>query len=409
MALPGDFWWGAWVSSLAAEGAAPASDLGAWEREGRAAPSGEGFGFATGFHDDLRLLAAHGACHLALTLEWARVEPSDGHHDPAAVEQLRLQLEAARDAGISVWGGLQDGTLPGWFAHDERGHADDRSRRYYWARHVETTGELFGDLVHGWMPVHEPTRWAAQGWLEGARPPGRHDDAEAFAAALEGVHLASVEAAQRLRGGGRPVATGHRVTPLFPARDQPDLPPTPDAEAMTSVVDETLHGCWLRLLEEETLVVPGRVPVDVPGAREAFDVVGITYRHAAAVRGDGALLRYPQSLPAGAGGAVPWPEGLAIALHRVAEALPERPLLVAGYGLPTADEGLRERFLRDGLGIAQEAVADGMPLRGFWWQEPIDGPGHPAPPGLFDRDRTPRPAAALFAAVAAGADVPAGD
>jgi len=73
-------------------------------------------------------------------------------------------------------------------------------------------------------------------------------DTEAFAASLEAIHLATVEAALRLRGGGQrcdePVAG-----PRLPARLDPDSPPSTDAEAMTTVVDETLWRCWQRMIE----------------------------------------------------------------------------------------------------------------------------------------------------------------
>ena len=84
---------------------------------------------------------------------------------------------------------LHDGSLPGWFAHDERGFPDQRSRRYFWARHVERVGEAFGGRVHGWVPTFEPTRWASRGWLDGDRPPGQRDDARGFAAAVEEITL----------------------------------------------------------------------------------------------------------------------------------------------------------------------------------------------------------------------------
>jgi len=400
------FWFGAGASATAAEGAAPASDLGRWVQDGRVEPT-VGAGFATGFVDDLTRWADHGVRHLRYTVDWARIEPTNGHRDVEAVEHVRLVLEAARDVDVAVWGCLHDGSLPGWFSHDERGFADARSRRYHWARHVEFVGETFGDLVHGWVPVFEPSRWAYSGWIDGSRPPGATDGAEAFAAALEAVHLASVEAALRLRGGGRPVASAQWMVPLFPARPDPDSPSTADAQAMTGVVDDALWGCWHRMLVEETLQVPGRPPVAVPGAREAFDVIGLTYRHAAAVRGDGVLLAYPQTLPTGPDGRVAWAEGLGLALHHVAESLPDRPLLVAGCGIVTGDEDQREQYLRDTLSIAEDAVAGGIDLRGFWWETPVDPAGaDAAPPGLFDRDRVARPAADLLALVADGAPVP---
>jgi hypothetical protein len=166
----------------------------------------------------------------------------------------------------------------------------------------------------------------------------------------------------------------------------------------------------VRLLTEDLLVVPGRSPVAVPGAQRAFDLVGFTYRHAMAVRGDGALLPYPQALTVGPDGQVPWAQGLAIAVHRLAEDLPGRPLLLAGVGLNTDDEGRRRDHLRDLLSEAHRALADGIELRGLWWRTPIDPraeqtepPG--ATPGLWDHERNPRPAAEVLQTVAHGGPI----
>lgn len=163
------------------------------------------------------------------------------------------------------------------FSVDEHGLSDDRARRYFWARHVEQVGEDLGDLVDGWIPMLEPSRWAMQGWLTASGPPGLLDDAVGFAEALEGALLGSVEAAQRLRRAflGRPVVTGQWIVPAFPGRNTPDVPPSPDAEAMTTTVDEALFGCWRRLLAEETLVIGGRLLVSWcpgPGRRSTGSV-----------------------------------------------------------------------------------------------------------------------------------------
>ncbi len=372
MTFPEGFRFGSGASGTALDGIAPAADLARWAHEGRVAPDPGGAGFAASFHDDLTRRAELGLIDLRLTLEWARLEPTEGKRDVRAVEHLRLVLQAALDAGLQVWGCLHDGTLPGWFAHDEHGYADVRSRSYYWARHVELVAETLGDLVHGWVPVFEPARWALRGWIQGSRPPGRTDDAEGFAAALEGAHLASVEAALRLRQDGHPVASAQWVLPVFPARAEPGTPAAAEAEAMVSVLDDALWGCWRRMLTEGTLQVPGRPPVAVPGARQAFDVIGITYRHAAAVQGDGVLVPYPQTLAPGPDGQVPWVDGLDRALAHTADAFAGRPLLVAGLGLPSADPDVAGRYAGDALAIAADAASGGVDLRGLWWNAPLD-------------------------------------
>ncbi len=397
VALPDGFACGVGASDVALDGPAPASDLAA-VRSGR--PDG-GAGFGARAPEDLAALAGLGAVDLRLPLEWARLEPSMQRYDQAAVERHRRILSAARDCGLRTWACLHDGTLPGWFAHDERGFADSRARSYYWSRHVEWVAETFGDLVHGWVPTHEPNRWAYRGWISGRRPPGLLDDVIGFSAALEGLLLASVDAARRLRADGQPVLSSHSVLPVFPTGPDPVTPPSATAEAMTSLVDEAMWGCWCRLLVEEVLVVGRRAPIEVPGARDAFDLVGLAYRHGASVDEEGVLHPYPRGVPAGLDGEVPWVEGLGLALGRAAEELPGRDLVITGVGIATDDEDRRWEYLRDAFVLVAEAVTGGMPVRGLWWQTPID-PTPAGGVGLLDHARRARPAADLFRSASAG-------
>ena len=357
-------WWGAPWSVPGWVRPGPASDLAAWLAATDTPYVTADVLDTAPVADELDRLASSGVTALRVTLDWARLEPVNGRVDGDAVEHLRAALALARDRGFAVWGGLVAGSLPGWFAHDERGFADERTRRYHWARHVETVGELAGDLVDGWVPVLEPTRWAKRAWLDGDRPPGKVDDGGGFARNLEGIHLATVDAALRLREGGRPVASGQWMVPVFPARDDPRLPPSAEAEVAAGEVDEVVRRSWLRLLTEETLVVPGRSPVEVPGAREAFDLIGFTYRHAVAVAADRTWGPYPQALATGPDGQVPWSEGLALTLHRLADALPGRDLLVVDTPTALTEPEPRSRYLSEVRDIVTEAAAGGLPVVG---------------------------------------------
>lgn len=358
-------WWGTGWRVPGWEQPSPASDLGAWLDLGNT-PGGAGDAdLASGrVAEALDVLAVSGCSALRVPLDWARIEPTDGRIDPDAVDHLRASLTMVRQRGLDVWALLVSGSLPGWFAHDQRGFADERTRRYHWARWVETAGELVGDLVEGWIPILEPTLWAKRAFLDGNRPPGRVDDGGGFARHLEGVHIASVEAALRLRSGGLPVASAQWMVPVFPRRDDPRLPPLAEAEVAAGEVDEVVWRSWLRLLSEETLVVPGRAPVAVPGAREAFDLIGITYRHAVAVGSDRSWSPYPQGLVAGPDGQVAWSDGLAISLHRLAEALPGRRYMVVDVPAALAEGEDRSQYVAEIRAVVAATVDDGIAVAG---------------------------------------------
>ena len=146
-----------------------------------------------------------GISNLQITLEWAELEPRPGRYDVAAIEFRSEVLRYAKTLGLTVWGCLVDGTLPGWFADDEGGFIDDRSRNLVWPRHIDWIGETFGDLVDGWIPQREAITWALRRYLRGEGPPGHRDPAEA-AEAVRAAVLTDGEA-WRLLSGTAPVAT----------------------------------------------------------------------------------------------------------------------------------------------------------------------------------------------------------
>src|SRR5215207_1828900 len=189
MRWPDGFMWGTGASSTQCEGASPASDWLQWERDGHAPPSGDGSGFATRFAEDFALLAGLGLTHHRLSLDWARLEPEPGRHDPDAIHHYRRVLTAAHDAGIVPWVCLHHFTLPTWFAAD--GFLSEANRTGPWTRHVDFVATRFGDLAGGWQPVNEANIYHRLAYRRGGIvPPGR-DDRTAAALASESIHLAN--------------------------------------------------------------------------------------------------------------------------------------------------------------------------------------------------------------------------
>jgi beta-glucosidase/6-phospho-beta-glucosidase/beta-galactosidase len=205
---PSEPWWGTGAAATQCEGAAPRADWAGWESDGRVPASGDGNGFGTRYADDLGLWAEHGLRRYRLTIEWARVEPHEGQWDRTAVDHVRSVLRAAADAGVEAWACLLHGSAPGWFTDDRRGWLDDKAARLAWPRYVDRLAEEVGDLVAGWLPIHEPDLQARLGYLDGTFPPGRHrpDDHEDARAALRRAE----DEATRLLRGRQPVAVAAR-------------------------------------------------------------------------------------------------------------------------------------------------------------------------------------------------------
>jgi beta-glucosidase len=386
-----DFWWGTGASSTQAEGAAPASDWYALERSGVMPRSGDGNGFAERYAEDFALYAAHGLTHHRLSIEWARIEPEEGRRDEAAIEHVRQVLTAARDAGVAPWVCLHHFSLPGWFTElGDGGFIDDHARSYHWARHVAFCAETFGDLVFGWKPVNEPGAYA------GIYPHGKRRFEM-----LGAVLLAQRDAWRELRGGGKPVATIHDLSPVFTVAD------TLPAGQMRDRVEAMTWKVWMQADRDGVLELPGKAPREVPDLREACDLVGFSYYSATGIDAEGKITPYPTNARVGPMGYAPWSEGLALVLHRLHDELRGRPLLVCEHGVGTDDDAWRCDVLRESLGLVESAVADGIDVRGFFHWTGVDNyewnRGFDVQFGCFTRDREPRGSADLLAAHARAA------
>lgn len=394
-AFPDGFMWGSAASSTQTEGAAPRSDWWAWERAGRVPASGDGNGFATRYESDFAALADLGLRHHRLSLEWARLEPRPGQHDPEVVEHYRRMLTAARDAGIDIWACLHHFTLPGWFAEDEGGFVDERARGYFWPRHVDWVAETFGDLVSGWKPINEPVAYAFGGWMVGEIPPGR-SDLGAFLDALEATLLAQHEAWRLLRSGEQPTCTIMNLSPVRAVWQ--DEREREAARSNAALFDQIIWSSWIRALRDGVIALPGRPDRVVEDMAGSFDLIGCSYYQAIGVTAELATPPFPAEARTGPLGYAPWADGLREVLERLADELPGRPLVIAECGLGTPadadDDDWRADYLEDCLAITAEAIAQGIDVRGFFHWTAVDNyewtHGHDVAFGLLDRDRTPK-------------------
>ncbi len=348
---------GTLITASEAEGVSEAAEWSRWISGGRAPEAGDGNGFRTNWADDLELLASHGVTEVAITLEWARLWPTQDRMDDQELEFRRNVLRRIRELGMQPWAVLVDGSLPGWFAEDEGGFIDDRSRGLLWPRHVDWVGEHFGDLVGGWIPQREPVQWGLWGHLLGATPPGtqrRQDGYKAVTSALD----ADLQA-WRLLQGSAPVAVMHTARTLHAEPD--NVKARPHAEWL----DEALTEHWSTWLSNGA-------------AREAFDQVIVQLRSAVRLDEEGAWSPHLSSTET---------DSKIDAFHRLVEHAGDRPVIAAAdlAGVPE-DGTARADYL-----VALKAGAVEAGATGWWQTSPIDGwhwqHGRSATPGLFTADR----------------------
>ena len=383
--------WGTGASSTQSEGAAPHSDWIEWERTGHSPHSLTGNDFGTRYREDFALLRNLGLVHHRLSIEWARIEPKQGEHDQEAIRHYRDMLIAANSAGIQPWVCLHHFTLPQWFAN-LGGFLLDENRTSHWQRHVDFIANTFGDLVFGWQPVNETNYYPAAAYLGRGWSPG-HNDIEEYRTVSQQMHLATAEAAVRLKQTGKPVASIFGLSTLELLDDEP---------ITLEFAERFYNANWnagIGLFRDGLLRFANRQPIDRPDLQGSFDLIGFSYYCAHGVR-NGHIVPYPESDNPSPLGYSIWPQGLGLVLDRLHAELPDTPLLIAEYGVGTSDDSIRAEYLSAGLDIAHDAIERGIDIRGLFHWTAVDNyewlHGFELQFGIINTDRTIKPSAKLL-------------
>lgn len=370
------------ITPAEVEGPAATSDWSRWVAAGHA-PSGRAAGWPDAADDHLAVLAASGINSVMVTLEWASLQPGPREHDHLAIERAEQLLTRIGEFGLSRHVCLVDGTLPGWFADDEGGFDDDRSRGLIWPRHVDWVGERFGHLVDSWIPQREAIRRVVRSHVLGIGPTSRRAGritASTTNNSVANAILAEAEAWRLLRGSV-PVASFQTARLVRPVRDDVKAPP------QAAWLDELLWHSWVRAFTDGVVVVGGGAGTDVPTLRDGFDRLIVAVRPALAVDGTGSVSRAP----------MPIVDAHHEAADRARSIAGERTLVVAGSVDQVPDDGRARLDLADDM----VAVAADVGAEAFWLTSPIDGwhweHGDQVSPGVIDRSGATRLAADALA------------
>jgi beta-glucosidase len=416
--FPEGFLWGTASSSHQAEGGNTNNQWYRWEQAGRIY-TGEHAGDASNWwraaEQDFALAEQMENNALRLSIEWSRVEPSEGAWDSAAIERYRQMLTDLHRRHIKPVVTLHHFTDPLWFA--DRGAFTRVENIRYFVRYAGYVVEQLRDLCDFWVTINEPNVYAYMGYLLGTFPPGEKD-------VMRGLHVlrnlaqAHVEAFYAITRAQPQSEVGY--CPNYRLMD-PSSPLSP-LDRFAAFVQETFYS-WGLVKAGETGRFPFPLSVllaPIPHAAGARDFHGVNYYTRDMVRFDlsipaemfGRRFIRPGSLRNDASvsgddtfGEI-YPEGIYRVLKGVyRKTRGNKPLYITELGFNDRLDDRRPRAILEHLAMVHRAVSEGVPVRGFlhWtladnfeWNE-----GWSARFGLVELDpltqkRTPRGSASMY-------------
>ena len=398
---PKGFLWGTAISAYQSEGGNTNSD--AWLME-NIQPSmfKERSGDATdSYHlyaEDFALAAKLGFNSYRLGVEWARIEPSEGHFSSAELNHYARMLESCRAHGLRPIVTLNHFTTPLWFA--QRGGFEVADSPQLFARYCRKVAERLGGLMHMCTTFNEANIRLLVDMMPG------------FAAAAPKVLAAVAEAGRRTgspkfsrlayadpKVAGPLMQEAHRLAYDAIKAVRPTLPvgitlTTQDVQsddpAVAERFREKLYGDWVAV------------------ARSHADFFGVQTYTRFVFDKDGQLMPPPAGAEMTEAGYEFYPQALANTIRWAHKAI-GKPIYVTESGIATNDDSRRIAFIDQALDGVRQCLDEGIAVHSYLYWSLLDNfewtSGYGPKFGLVavDREtfkRTPKPSAVHLGAIA---------
>jgi len=413
--FPKGFVWGAATSSYQIEGAAWEDGRGEciWDRfartPGKVLDGLNGDVACDHYHrwpEDIALMKDLGLEAYRFSIAWPRIFPTGLEQEPlsAGLSFYERLTDGLLEAGITPWVTLYHWDLPQPL--EDAGGWPNRQTAEAFVRLAEVVSRTLGDRVKHWITHNEPWCAARLGYETGLHAPGRTDVADSIAAAHH-IMLSHGLAVPVIRSNSKDAQVGITLNLV------------PSEPASASEADRAAHqrfdGWFNRWFMDplmdrgypddmlEEYVRDGHLPSKAPalfadGDFEAMaapiDFLGINYYSRGLIRAEiPEEENEPRLIPEPAESSktdIGWevyPQGLYDLLVRLEKDFDGLPIYItengAAYHTAPSEDGVvhdtkRLAYLDGHLRACQRAIADGVPLKGYFawslmdnfeWQE----------------------------------------
>jgi beta-glucosidase len=398
--FPEGFLWGTSSAAHQVEGDDRLSDWWEFEQQPGRIANGDTSKIANDhyhrYREDFALLRELNQNAHRLSIEWSRIEPSQGEFDARQIRHYRDVLGELREQGIQPMVTLHHFTSPAWFARKGGWTARDSAGAFL--PFVHRVVDQLGDLVALWCTINEPSIYAANGWVTGEFPPGRRGDIAGMYRVLSNMrrgHELAYSAIKR-RWPDTPVGLSHHKLLLMPA----------SARRVDRWAARTAQAAL-----DRWPVAPGQLRRIVEASSDYVGIAHYWGQMCAFDPGrprDQFIRRF--NVPGrpvtdmGLSADPIWMRAVLNELRRLA-----KPVYITESGLATHDDQWRGRYIAETLHNVLLAIADGVDVRGYFHWTNTDNfewaRGYETRFGLIEVDRktlerTIKPSGRLYGRIA---------
>jgi beta-glucosidase len=323
---------------------------------------------------DIALMQRLGANAYRFSIEWSRLEPTEGVWDEDAWAHYREQLEQLHAAGIRPMVTLLHFTLPLWLA--DRGGVTALDFPEQFGQLAAEAAARLGPLVDLWCTVNEPNIQILNGYVEGIWPPGltATDQAVRAFASLLRAHAAAAAAIRSLD----PTAEIGVTISLsrFEPEESWNLLDQLAAREAARVFDWAFYDAIMAGRITFGLPLPGVPSIDepLPGLAGSVDFFGANYYGRNSVHFSPTAPHMVEVTPGtGKPDVLGWevyPQGL-LAILRTIHTRYRLPIYITENGI--SDEGGdRDAYLQAHMYAVARALQEGIPVKGYFHWTLVD-------------------------------------
>ena len=341
--LAKSFLLGAASSAHQVEGNNTNSDWWHFEQTNKLPRSGQAAGHYNRYAEDFSLAKNIGLNSMRISIEWARIEPSDGVWDMKAVEHYRTVLKEMKQNNLVRMVTLHHYTLPQWIAQKKGFH--NKKNIKFFKRYCSFIAEQLGDEIDLWITINEPEVFTLMSSLVGIWPPFKKNPWQAWKLFnnLALAHKQAYKAIKQVR------------------------PKAQISVAKNNVYSIPFKNNWL----DKTLVTFNNWFGNywfLNKIEDELDFIGLNYYfyHSLHLSWSG-VSRENLKAPKSNMGWRTYPKGiyyLALDLHKRYD----RPIYITENGIANASDPMRQDFIREHLFWISHANNHGADIRGyFYW------------------------------------------
>ena len=401
-AFPADFLWGSATASYQVEGAVHEGGRGPTIWDTFSHTPGKTNNGDTGdvaddyyhrYPEDIALMKDLGLKTCRFSIAWSRIFPTGtGQPNQQGLDFYRRMVDALLAAGIQPYCTLYHWDLPQ--SLQDRGGWENRDTAKAFADYAGYTAGQLSDRIQHFMTMNEMRTFVELGYRDGTHAPGLKLDAKRVAQLNHFVVLGHGMAVQAIRAHARPgtrVGIADNTTPTVPVIETPEH----IAAAHKAMREE--NAMFLTVLEEGRYTdlylkrlgaaAPRFTPEEMKIIASPMDFVGVNVYQPTYVRADSSEAGYtvvppPASYPHMFSD---WlkigPEALYWAPRLIHEVWNVNEMYITENGSSSTDtlapdghvyDTDRVMFLRNYLTQMQRAVAEGVPVKGYFLWSLLD-------------------------------------